>query len=170
MMASKVSLLGERLRGAQFEVSDLRGNIDRLLQDLEDAVLIFNREGSLVFASGSVEKFLGRERAGLAGQPIAEIFPPTTTLGLLIAQAAQTGRPVRNRRVPLPPAADRVGAGFRGHAGNADRACPAAAPACWCACAIRRRSARSAASCRRPTGWPPSAAFRAAWRTKSRIR
>ena len=44
VMASKVSLLGERLRGAQFEVSDLRGNIERLLQDLEDAVFIFNRE------------------------------------------------------------------------------------------------------------------------------
>ena len=43
-MASKVSLLGQRLRGAQFEVSDLRGNIDHLLQDLEDAVFIFNRE------------------------------------------------------------------------------------------------------------------------------
>jgi len=105
VMASKVSLLGQRLRGAQFEVSDLRGNIDRLLQDLEDAVFIFNREGSLVFASGSVEKFLGRERGELSGQPITEIFPPATTLGLLIAQAAQTGRPVRNRRVPLPDGA-----------------------------------------------------------------
>ena len=67
-MASKVSLLGQRLRGAQFEVSDLRGNIDHLLQDLEDAVFIFNRELRLVFASGSVEKFLGRERAELPGQ------------------------------------------------------------------------------------------------------
>ena len=38
MMASKVNLLGERLRGAQYEVSDLRGNIDHLLQDLEDGV------------------------------------------------------------------------------------------------------------------------------------
>ena len=66
-MASKVNLLGERLRGAQFEVSDLRGNIDRLLQDLEDAVFIFNRERRLVFASGSVEKFLGTERADLSG-------------------------------------------------------------------------------------------------------
>src|SRR6185369_17200538 len=28
VMASKVNLLGQRLRGAQFEVSDLRGNID----------------------------------------------------------------------------------------------------------------------------------------------
>ena len=108
-MASKVSLLGQRLRGAQYEVSDLRGNIDRLLQDLEDAVFIFNREGRLVFASGSVEKFLGKQRSDLPGESIAAVFPPTTTLGLLIAQAAQTGRPIRNRRVPLPVAATVAG-------------------------------------------------------------
>lgn len=101
IMASKVNMLGQRLRGAQYEVSDLRGNIDRLLHDLEDAVFIFNRDGRLVFASGSVEKFLGRDRADLGGQPITVIFPPTTTLGLLVAQALQTGRTVRNRRVPM---------------------------------------------------------------------
>jgi len=101
VMASKVSMLGQRLRGAQYEVSDLRGNIDRLLQDLEDAVLIFNRELKLVFASGSVEKFLGTGRAELAGKAIGDVFPPNTTLGLLIAQASQTGRSVRSRRVPL---------------------------------------------------------------------
>src|ERR1700674_3702119 len=105
VMASKVSMLGQRLRGAQYEVSDLRGNIDRLLHDLEDAVFIFNRELRLVFASGSVEKFLGTARSELAGKAFGDVFPPNTTLGLLIAQVAQTGRPVRNRRVPLalPP-------------------------------------------------------------------
>jgi signal transduction histidine kinase len=101
VMASKVSLLGERLRGAQYEVSDLRGNIDHLLQDLEDAVFIFNRELRLVFASGSVEKFLGRERSDLPGQLVSSVFPPSSTLGLLVAQASQTGRAIRNRRVPL---------------------------------------------------------------------
>src|ERR1019366_3190989 len=101
VMASKVSLLGERLRGAQFEVSDLRGNIDHLLQDLEDAVFIFNRELRLVFASGSVEKFLGRDRADLPGQLVSAVFPPSTTLGLLVAQSSQNGRAIRNRRVPL---------------------------------------------------------------------
>jgi signal transduction histidine kinase len=100
VMALKVGLLGQRLRGAQSEVSDLRGNIERLLHDLEDAVFIFNRELSLVFASGSVEKFLGTDRSRLTGHPIGEVFPANTTLGLLIAQATQTGRPVRNRRVP----------------------------------------------------------------------
>lgn len=106
LMASKVSLLGQRLRGAQFEVSDLRGNIDRLLHDLEDAVFIFNRERRLVFASGSVEKFLGRDRDGLAGQAIGEIFPPVAPMGLLVAQSSQTGRPLRNRRVPVVTGAD----------------------------------------------------------------
>ncbi len=100
VMASKVNLLGQRLRGAQFEVSDLRGNIDRLLQDLEDAVFIFNRERRLVFASGSVEKFLGKERVDLTGATMDDIFPPSTTLGLLISQAAEMSRTVRNRRVP----------------------------------------------------------------------
>jgi signal transduction histidine kinase len=110
VMASKVSMLGQRLRGAQYDVSDLRGNIDRLLEDLEDAVFIFNREMRLVFASGSVEKFLGTDRTGLAGQTITDTFPPNTTLGLLVAQASQTGRPVRNRRVPVSlPAREGVG-------------------------------------------------------------
>lgn len=101
VMSSKVSLLGERLRGAQFEVSDLRGNIDRLLQDLEDAAFIFNRERRLVFATGSAEKFLGRRRADLQSRLVSEIFPPDTMIGLILAQVAESGRPVRNRRVPL---------------------------------------------------------------------
>jgi len=101
IMSSKVSLLGERLRGAQYEVSDLRGNIDRLLRDLEDAVFIFNGERRLVFASGSVEKFIERDRPALPGQSLAEIFPPTANLGFLVTEAAETGIPIRNRRIPL---------------------------------------------------------------------
>jgi hypothetical protein len=106
IMSSKVSLLGERLRGAQFEMSDLRGNIDRLLEELEDAVLIFNRENRLVFASGSVSRFLGKEWAALAGETIADLFPASTNLGFLIAQAAETGMRIRNRRIPMESTAD----------------------------------------------------------------
>jgi hypothetical protein len=87
-------------------VSDLRGNIDRLLQDLEDAVLIFNRESRLVFASGSVRRFLGRERDALSGESIADIFPPSTNLGFLIAQASESGMRIRNRRIPLESPAE----------------------------------------------------------------
>jgi len=101
IMASKVSLLGKQLRGAKFDFTDLRGNFERLLDQLEDAVLIFGRDRRLVVAAGAVENFLGRSRAGLIGSALAEVFPPGTTLGLILAQAAQTGRPIRNRRVPI---------------------------------------------------------------------
>lgn len=110
IIASKVSLLGERLRGAQSEVSDMRGNVERLLADLEDAVFIFSREQKLVFALGAVEKFLGRSRHELTGLGIGEIFPQSTILGLVIVQAAQSGQPVRNRRVPTDLAPDGGGA------------------------------------------------------------
>lgn len=101
VMASKVSLLGQQLRGARYDFSDLRGNMERLLDQLEDAVLIFGRERRLVVASGAVEKFLGRMRSDLLGQGLSEIFPPNTTLGLLLSQASQTGRALHNRRVPI---------------------------------------------------------------------
>jgi len=101
VMASKVSLLGEQLRGARYDFSDLRGNFERLLDDLEDAILIFGRDRRLVIASGAVERYLGKMRTDLLNQPMNEIFPPNTPIGLLLAQSAQTGRPIRNRRVPL---------------------------------------------------------------------
>jgi signal transduction histidine kinase len=101
IMATKVNLLGQQLRGAQFDFSDLRGNFERLLDQLEDAVLMFGRDRRLVVASGAVEKFLGKMRADLLGLSLPEVFPPNTTLGLMLAQAAQTGRPIRNRRVPI---------------------------------------------------------------------
>jgi signal transduction histidine kinase len=101
IVASKVSMLGQQLRGAQYEFSDLKTNVERLLEELEDAVLIFARDRRLIAAAGSVEKFLGRPRTALLGETITDVFPTGTPLGLFLAQAVQTGRTLRNRRVPL---------------------------------------------------------------------
>jgi signal transduction histidine kinase len=101
VISSGVTQLGLQLRGAQFEVSDLRGNIGRLLRDLEDAVFLFNREGRLIFASGTVEKFTGVDAAALTGKTIAGIFPIETPLGLVIAEAAASSLPLSKRRVAV---------------------------------------------------------------------
>ncbi len=101
IVESKVSLLGEALRDAQLETSDLRGNFEHLLDELEDAVFIFGRDRRLIAAAGAVEHFLLRPRGDLIGQPLTEVFPPGTSLGLLLAQAVQTTRAIRNRRVPM---------------------------------------------------------------------
>jgi signal transduction histidine kinase len=101
VVASKVNLLGQQLRGAKYDFSDLRGNFERLLDDLEDAVLAFGRDRRLVVAAGAVERFLGRDRSELMGKTLIEIFPAATSLGLLLQQASQTGQSIRNRRVPV---------------------------------------------------------------------
>ncbi len=103
VISSRVAQLGLQLRGAQFEVSDLRGNLGRLLRDLEDAVFLFNREGRLVFASGTVEKFTGLAAAAPTGTTIAGVFPPETLLGQVIAQATAAGLPIGKRRVAVGP-------------------------------------------------------------------
>jgi signal transduction histidine kinase len=105
VIASKVGLLGARLRGAQDEASGLRSNIDRLFADLEDAVFLFNRDKELVFATGSVGKFLSNDRRTLSGHMLGDLFPPTETLGDLLDHAVTTGNTVHNRRVPykVPP-------------------------------------------------------------------
>jgi PAS domain-containing protein len=146
IMASNVDILSQRLRGAQYEVSDLRGNLDRLLADLEEAVFIFNRENRLIFASGTVEKFVGRGRGELVGLAVGEVFPETTALGLIVGQAAHTGRPLRNRRVAAASLGDACSRWicWRPRRG---------APAWWCGCATPKRSASWAANCKPPTGW-----------------
>src|SRR5262249_48769788 len=106
IMAAKGSLLGERLRGAEYEMSELPGALDHGLQDLEDWVLNFNqtqRGGRVWLVSSAVENFLGQERLQLTGKTAADIFPTATALGSLIEEAVEAGRPIRSRRVVIEP-------------------------------------------------------------------
>ena len=101
VVASKVTMLGQALKGAKGEFSDLKGNFERLLDELEDAVLIFGRDRRLIAAAGAVEGFLQRSRLELVGLPVNEVFPAGTSIGLLLGQAMQLGRPIHNRAVPV---------------------------------------------------------------------
>ncbi len=101
VVASKVTMLGQALKGAKGEFSDLKGNFERLLDELEDAVLIFGRDRRLIAAAGAVEAFLQRSRLELVGLTVNEVFPPGTSIGLLLSQAMQLGRPIHNRAVPV---------------------------------------------------------------------
>jgi signal transduction histidine kinase len=102
VMVSKVNLLGQQL-----------GNFERLLDQLEEAVLVFGGNGSLIVASGALEKFLGKRRVELMGLTMAEIFPTDASVGFFLEQILETGRPVRNFSIRLGSGngADSNGAG-----------------------------------------------------------
>ena len=90
VMVSKVNLLGQQL-----------GNFERLLDQLEEAVLVFGGDRRLIVASGALEKFLGKRRVELMGLTMNDVFPPDTSVGFLLDQIMETGRPVRHFPVQL---------------------------------------------------------------------
>jgi PAS domain S-box-containing protein len=94
---SKLNLLGEKFRGARADVEQLRGNIEQLLQKLDEAVLLFDRGDRLIAASQAVEHLLGLERAQVMGRSVQDVFPPSTPLGAIIHGAMESREPVRDR-------------------------------------------------------------------------
>jgi hypothetical protein len=104
VMVSKVNLLGQQL-----------GNFERLLDQLEEAVLVFGGDRRLIVASGALEKFLGKRRVDLMGLSMADVFPPDTSVGFLLDQIMETGRPVRHFPVQLGAAGSAAGNGSSGN-------------------------------------------------------
>jgi signal transduction histidine kinase len=102
VMVSKVNLLGQQL-----------GNFERLLDQLEEAVLVFGGDRHLIVASGALEKFLGKRRVELMGLTMTDVFPTNTSVGFLLDQIMETGSPVRHFPVQLggPGSAAGNGAG-----------------------------------------------------------
>ncbi len=74
-VSSKISRIGQQLRGVQEIFSTLRENLDQVLGGLEDGLLLFTRDGRAVMVSPAVERFLGVPADQLLGRMADDIFP-----------------------------------------------------------------------------------------------
>jgi PAS domain S-box-containing protein len=74
-VSSKISQIGQQLRGVRQIFSNLRENLNQILAGLEDGLLLFTGDGRAVLVSASAEKFLGEPADGLLGRHVSEIFP-----------------------------------------------------------------------------------------------
>lgn len=105
-MQSKLDLLGRQFRGAREDVLQLRGNIERMLERLEESVLLFGPEKELIRASSSASLILfsGESKAG---QLSTDLFPPGTPLGGILEAAFTARVPARDAQVELAAASGR---------------------------------------------------------------
>lgn len=87
VVASKLAILGQRMRGARQDAISMQESVRQLLARMEKAVLLFDANDSLVSAGENVEPLLNRSRFDLIGKKYDEIFPPSTRLGALILRA-----------------------------------------------------------------------------------
>jgi PAS domain S-box-containing protein len=75
-VSTKISQIGQQLRGVQEIFSDLRENVNHVMAGLDDGLILFTQEGRAALVSPAVEKFLGVPVAALTGKTVTEIFPP----------------------------------------------------------------------------------------------
>jgi PAS domain S-box-containing protein len=75
-VSSKISQIGNQLRGVREIFSTLRENLDQVLGGLDDGLLLFSLDGRAVMVSPAVERFLCMPSDQLLGRRAEDIFPP----------------------------------------------------------------------------------------------
>ena len=95
---SKLSVLGEQFRGARADREQLQANVDRLLNRLEEAVLLFGPDDKLLMAGRAAQRLLGG-RWEWMGSSVDEVFSASSDLGALVQSAVRLNQPVSDRVV-----------------------------------------------------------------------
>ncbi|MCS7044047.1 MAG: ATP-binding protein [Bryobacteraceae bacterium] len=94
----KLRLLGEQFRGAQEGAEQLRGSVERMIEGLEESILLFGADGRLVVCSEAAERLLHVSRQKVTGMRADILFPQDTPLGAVLAHALASRTPVKEVR------------------------------------------------------------------------
>ena len=108
-VSTKITRIGEQLRGVQEIFGSLRENIEQVMAGMDDGLILFTRDARAVLVSRSVEKFLGVPREELLGKRVSEMFPPGHPVQRALAIEANKLGPVDAVEVQLVPAASGPG-------------------------------------------------------------
>lgn len=100
-VSTKISKIGQELRGVREIFSSLRENLNQIMTGLEDGLLLFTRDGRAVMASPAVENFLGVKPDGLLGHRASEIFPAGHPVRAVLRLDGEQLEPVNGAEVEL---------------------------------------------------------------------
>lgn len=102
LVSLKIAHLGRQMRDTNEIYSALKDNVNQVMANLQDGLMLFNRDSRVVLVSASVEPFLGRPRQDLLGHTAREIFRADTQLGQSILHAFQHRQPVTACEIEMP--------------------------------------------------------------------
>jgi signal transduction histidine kinase len=96
---SKLSMLGHQYRGAVEGATELRSNVKKLLDHLEEAILLFDADGRLILAGGAAARILRFPVDAAAGRLMTEVFPAHTPLGTLLREVSVVDKGIHEQRI-----------------------------------------------------------------------
>jgi PAS domain S-box-containing protein len=91
---TKIDKLGRQMRDVKEVFSALKENLDQIMANLQDGLMLFTRDYHAVLVSASAERFIGKPRGEMLGQPVEDIFSDATTLGRMVLDAFQQHEPL----------------------------------------------------------------------------
>jgi signal transduction histidine kinase len=106
---TKITRLGEQLRGVREIFSTLRENLHQVMAGLDDGLILFTHEGRAVLVSPAVEKFLGAPADQILGRHSSEIFPPDHPLRRVLLFDGDRLLPVEESEITLAGASEAEG-------------------------------------------------------------
>lgn len=95
-VASKLTLLGQQFR-------DVRDNMAQVLHGLEEALILFTRDGRAILASDRIQALLHLEPNEILGRSVEDVFASQPALAVLVSQSVHQGLPFLRREVELEP-------------------------------------------------------------------
>ncbi len=98
---SKLQVLGQQFLGARADAVDLRSNIEQLLERMEEAVLLFDRNDRLIMTGKAAENIFGRGRWELLGRTIEDLFPPATPAGAMVRTAIEFRKSLQHSPITI---------------------------------------------------------------------
>jgi signal transduction histidine kinase len=110
---SKITHLGEQLRGVREIFSTLRENLNHVMSGLDDGLILFSSEGRAVLVSPAVDKFMGAPSDQFLGRTAGEIFPPEHPLRQALRFSGELLDPLDGAEVDLPAAPGAASAPLR---------------------------------------------------------
>jgi len=93
VVEQKLQILGAQYRDTQQSASQLRGGVEKLMEPIEEAILLFDDAGRTLVCTPAAERFLGIPRSEIIGRPVADLLPPA------LAEVALARKPLRNAPV-----------------------------------------------------------------------
>ncbi|MEK7751302.1 MAG: ATP-binding protein, partial [Acidobacteriota bacterium] len=90
LVEQKLQILGAQYRDTQQSASQLRGGVEKLMERIEEAILLFDNAGRTLVCTPAAERFLGIPRAQIIGRTVTDLLPPA------LVQAALERKPLRS--------------------------------------------------------------------------
>ncbi len=101
LVHTKIDRLGRQIRDVKEVFSALKENLDQIMGALQDGLVLFTRDTRVVLVSASAERFIGRPRGEILGNPVEEVFTDATKLGRIVLDSFALHRPIPQREIEL---------------------------------------------------------------------